>query len=279
MKAVEIKNLSKYYNTAVRMKKVCALDNVSFEVEEASIFGLLGANGAGKSTTIKILIGLIKKYSGEFKIFGKTMSKSLRENIGYLPENPSLYPFLNAYETLVLMAQLCGMSKSKARAESVKFIDLVGLANDANRKLSEYSKGMLQRVAIAQAIIHNPRLVILDEPASGLDPISSADIVSIILNLKAEQKTVILCSHSMSEVEKLCDDIVIMSRSKVLARGALTKLLEKPDTYNMELSNCSKENILDIEKFAKSQSCIIENISTAREPLDNYFENLIRGNK
>lgn len=279
MNAIKIKNLSKYYSTAIRTKKICALDNVSFEVEEASVFGLLGANGAGKSTTIKILIGIIKNYTGEVEIFGKKMSKNLRQNIGYLPENPSLYPFLNAFETLVLMGQLSGMSKSRARQESVKFIDLVGLSQDANRKLSEYSKGMLQRVAIAQAIIHNPRLIILDEAASGLDPTSAADMAQIVLRLKAEQKTVLLSSHSMSEVEKLCDNIVIMSRAKVLQRGALAKLLEKPNTYNIELANCSRKSLLAIENFAKAQACELRDISPARQPLDTYFEDLIRGDK
>ncbi len=279
MSAIEIKNLSKYYSTSIRGKKICALENVSFEVEQGSIFGLLGANGAGKSTTIKILIGIIKSYAGEFKIFGQKMSLNLRKDIGYLPETLAFYPFLNAYETLVLMGQLSGMSKSKARSESVKFIDLVGLSNDADRKLSQYSKGMLQRVAIAQAIIHNPRLVILDEPASGLDPISTSDIAKTILNLKQEGKTILMSSHSMSDVEKLCDDIVIMSRAKVLSKGNLNALLEKPNEYNLELSNCSQEQIESLKNFAKEQGIELNSIAKAKEPLDKYFEDLIRGAK
>ncbi len=276
MNAVDVEGLSKYYRSRIRGRLICALKDATFSVPENSIFGIIGANGAGKSTTIKILTGLIRKSGGSFKIFGEPLAQKNKSQIGYLPETLSFYGFLNAYETLIFYAKLCGISKSKAAQKAVEILDKVGLANDANRPLREYSKGMLQRVAIAQAIIHSPRLVVLDEPASGLDPIGAADMRRIILDLRDSGKTVLLSSHQMGDVEKLCDGVVLMAHSQVRAKGALGELLKRENAYTLDLLNSTKETALCVKDFAEKQGCKVASFGESRESLGSYFERISR---
>jgi len=273
--AVEIKSLSKHFRMGFGNVAISALENLTLDVHEGEIFGLLGSNGAGKSTTIKILLGIINASGGEFKIFGKNLCKNTKRQIGYLPEVASFYGFLTAYEILIFYAQLCGLSSSKAKLEAVKILDLVGLGNDANREISQYSKGMIQRVGIAQAIIHNPKLVILDEPASGLDPIGARDMADIILRLKSEGKTILLSSHLMSEVEKLCDRIAILSKGSLVACGSLDELLKKENALNLEVK-CdlsAKDKLIEAISNAGYE---VNKVDAARENLNEYFERKVK---
>ena len=201
--AITVKNLKKYYGSGMRSRAIAALDGATFSVESGEIFGLLGANGAGKSTAIKVITGLIRQSSGECLVFGQKLSRAARAQMGYLPESPYFYRFLTGFELTVFYAKLCGMKTAEAKAAAMRALNTVGLDDAADRRLALYSKGMTQRAGLAQAIVHNPKLLVLDEPASGLDPVGADDLCNIILRLKGEGKTILMSSHIMGEIEKL----------------------------------------------------------------------------
>ncbi len=272
---IVVENLTKYYKYGMRGILVQALNGVSFTLEENETLGLIGANGAGKSTTIKILIGAVKKSAGKCLIFGKELSKRSRKDIGYLPETPYFYKFLTGFELVMFYAKLSGMSTSEAKTATMKTLNLVGLDDAADRAIGLYSKGMVQRAGIAQAIVHNPKLVILDEPASGLDPVGSADMAEIIRRLKGEGKSILLCSHIMSEVESLCDRVIALSKGKVIASGRLDELLAKPNSTDITFNTTDVSKIEDISVAASAIG--VETIShkPSRISLGEFFKNKV----
>ena len=272
---IKIENLRKYFRYGIRGIGIQAVDGISLEVEEGEVFGLLGPNGAGKSTTIKIILGLTRQNSGKCLLFGKEMARQTRKDIGYLPESPSFYKFLTGFELVVLYAKLCGMSNNSAKNAAMKALNLVGLDDAANRQIALYSKGMVQRAGLAQAIVHNPRLLILDEPASGLDPIGASDMADIILRLKAEGKTVLLCSHMMSEVEKLCSRAAILSKGKIAAMGKLDDMLSISGTSRIELKNAGASQLESIRNYAESLGVEVSKAECAKIPLDDLFRKVI----
>lgn len=271
--AITVKNLKKYYRSGVRARAIVALDGTSFSVEEGEIFGLLGANGAGKSTTIKIITGLIRQNSGECLIFGKKLSVREKAKIGYLPESPYFYKFLTGFELTVFYAKLCGMSNADAKQAAMKALNTVGLDDAADRPIALYSKGMTQRAGLAQAIVHNPKLLILDEPASGLDPVGADDLCNIILRLKSEGKTILLSSHIMSEVERLCDRIAIMSRGSVAAMGNTSEMLEIKGRYSLSFDSDSPEIVRQAAENAGAKSTAL---SPAKIKLDEFFRRIAK---
>ncbi len=277
--AIKVENLEKYYSFGLKGFLVKALDKVSFSVNEGEIFALLGANGAGKSTIIKILTGLIKPNSGSFEIFSAPLSLDTKRSMGYLPETPNFYRFLTGLELVMFYAKLCGMSAKDAKAASENALETVGLKDAMNRALSVYSKGMQQRAGLAQAIVHNPKLVILDEPASGLDPVGMADMAEIILKLKSEGKTVLLSSHLMGEVEKLCDRIAIMSKGELVAMGSLDELLNKADEMRLCLKNVNALAAKKITDYALSLGADVAEVSQGRISLGEYFRNIVENKK
>lgn len=224
---IKAQGLAKTYHIGFFRKKVVALRDSTFEVRPNEIFGLIGPNGAGKTTTIKILTGLVRQDKGEATLLGKPVGEPLaRQGLGYLPEGPYFYEYLNVSELLDLHGSLCGMSK-KARGERAEeLIEKVGLSHALDRPLRKFSKGMLQRAGLACALIHDPALVILDEPKSGLDPIGRAEISSLIQDLKAQGKSVFFASHILSDVERLCDRVAVMVKGRVVDVGPLDKLLD-----------------------------------------------------
>ncbi len=272
---IKISNLTKYYKYGVKGLLIKALDDVSFNLEENEILGLVGANGAGKSTTIKILIGAIKQSAGECFVFGEKLSKKSRANIGYLPEAPYFYKFLTGFELVVFYAKLSGMSSSVAKQAAMKALNLVGLDDAANRTVGLYSKGMVQRAGLAQAIVHNPKLVILDEPASGLDPVGASDMAEIILRLKKEGKSILLCSHIMSEVEKLCDRVVALSKGKVVALGTVDELLKKNDSTEVLFNTTDTTKLAEISNVAQSLGVETIQQRPARISLAEFFKSKI----
>ena len=272
---IKIENLRKYFRYGIRGIGIQAVDGISLEVEEGEVFGLLGPNGAGKSTTIKIILGLTRQNSGKCLLFGKEMARQTRKNIGYLPESPYFYKFLTGFELVVFYAKLCGMSNNSAKNAAMKALNLVGLDDAANRQIALYSKGMVQRAGLAQAIVHNPRLLILDEPASGLDPIGASDMADIILRLKAEGKTVLLCSHMMSEVEKLCSRAAILSKGKIAAMGKLDDMLSISGTSRIELKNAGASQLESIRNYAESLGVEVSKAECAKIPLDDFFRKVI----
>jgi ABC-2 type transport system ATP-binding protein len=208
-------------------KRVEAVRGVSFEVEQGETFGLLGPNGAGKTTSIKAILRLIHPDAGSIRLFGASLSLAARARIGYLPENPYVYQYLRAYEFLDLCGRLMGMAPAQRKKRAEEMVALVGLEHAADRPIGRFSKGMMQRIGLAQALLHDPELLILDEPMSGLDPIGRKQVRDIILAQRHAGKTLIFTSHVLSDVEMLCDRIAIVHRGEVVARGTLDELLRR----------------------------------------------------
>lgn len=244
-----------YGRLKVRLKnrRVAALNGLSLDIEEGETFGLLGPNGAGKTTTLKILMGLIFPTSGEAYIMGKPLGdKRVKEQIGFLPENPYFYDYLKGWEFLNYYGQLYGMTKFDRRKKIDELLELVGLSNAANLPLKGYSKGMLQRIGLAQALLNDPKVVFLDEPQSGLDPFGRKEIRDIILNLKEKGKTVFFSSHILADAEMICDRVGILSGGKLINVGNLSDLLSaKIQEYEVVAEGLSNETVAAYEKKVK----------------------------
>lgn len=224
---IEIIQLTKDYEVGfLKKRKVRALDHLSLEVRRGEIFGFLGPNGAGKTTTLKLLMRLIYPTEGAARILGRPIDDvATRSRIGYLPENPYFYDYLSGRELLEYTAALFGVPDEAASARGKELLDLVGLDPDSsNRQLRKYSKGMLQRIGIAQALVNNPEIVFMDEPMSGLDPIGRREVRDLLLSLRAQGKTVFFSSHILSDVEALCDRAAILSRGKLVRCGTVHEL-------------------------------------------------------
>jgi ABC-2 type transport system ATP-binding protein len=225
--ALHIEGLGKTYRLGLRMRKVAALDALDLRVEEGSIFGFVGPNGAGKSTTIKILVGLIAPTHGKATIFGRRVPDAAsREAIGYLPENPAFHDFLKPHEVLVLMGRLSGMSGRALRRRCDEVLELVGLSHATDLTVRKFSKGMVQRLGLAQAILHDPPLLILDEPMSGLDPIGRKEVRDLIVGLGRRGKTIFFSTHILNDVETICDRAGMLLRGRLVRQGTLGALLD-----------------------------------------------------
>ena len=232
---IEIRGLTKTFEVGFFRKKVQAVRGVDFEVRRGEIFGVLGPNGAGKTTTIKMLLGLVFPTSGSVRLFGTDRpGPSEMRRLGYLPENPYVYQYLRAHEFLDLCGRLCGMSASERKKRSDETIAKVGLAHATDRPIGKFSKGMTQRIGLASALLHDPELLILDEPMSGLDPIGRKEVRDLVLEEKARGKTILFTSHILSDIEKLCDRVAIVNSGKVTHQGTLDELL-KPEVRRIEL--------------------------------------------
>ena len=220
--AIEIFGLTKDYPHGFWRKRMRrSLDNLTLQVEEGEVFGFLGPNGAGKTTTLKLLMGLIFPTAGTARIRGRSIEDvSMHREIGYLPEQPYFYDYLTARELLDYFARIFGYDAAERRKRVARFLDLVGLSQAADVQLRKFSKGMLQRAGIAQAILHDPQVVFLDEPMSGLDPVGRREVRDIILQLKQEGRTVFFSTHILSDAEMLCDRVAVLVGGKLQGVGA-----------------------------------------------------------
>jgi len=225
---VEIENLTKDFTVGFWKKRpVRALDNLSLQINQGEVFGFLGPNGAGKSTTIKLLMNLLYPTSGNARILGEPVSSTaMRKNVGYLPENPYFYDYLTPVELLTYVGRLFGLGAVELKKRTRALIQDVGLDHAENRQLRKFSKGMVQRLGIAQALINEPKIVFFDEPMSGLDPLGRMDVRRIILSLKARGVTVFFSSHILPDVEAICDRVAILNRGKLQEAGALADILK-----------------------------------------------------
>ncbi len=247
---VSIHGLTKDYETGFwKKKKVRALDGVSFTVKPGHIFGFLGGNGAGKTTTIKMLMGLIFPTSGTATILGKDINDvAMHQEIGYCPENPYFYDYLTPLELLDYFGSLFGLSAQVRTSRAKDLLTLVGLEEKAwSRQMRKFSKGMLQRVGLAQSLINDPKVVFMDEPMSGLDPIGRREVREMIASLRDQGKTVMMSTHILGDVEALCDEVAILKNGKLAASGNLYELLAQNETsrsYEITLGGISLEKMI-----------------------------------
>ena len=246
---IEIENLSKDYEVGFwKKKKVRALDDLTLNVEGGQIFGFLGGNGAGKTTTIKILMSLMFPTSGSGRILGEDISKvKMHSQIGYCPENPYFYDYLKADELMLYFADLFGMDKARGKQKTEELLTKVGLdEKDWNKQLRKFSKGMLQRVGLAQSLINDPKIVFLDEPMSGLDPIGRREIRELIAELREKGTTVFMSTHILSDIEALCDNVAILRKGKLAATRKLDELLTQNgemQQFEIVLKGVAAENL------------------------------------
>ncbi len=224
--AIRIQALTKHFAIPLRRKRLVAVRDLSLEVREGEVYGLLGPNGSGKSTTLKAVLGLVTPTSGKTEIFGRPSSEvASREEVGFLPENPYFYKYLTGFETLLFFGRVCGMGGKTLRERARELLEIVGLSAASDRRLGGYSKGMLQRIGLAQALIQNPRLLVLDEPTAGVDPAGSREIRDLILRLRGQGMTILLCSHLLGQVQEICDRVGILSRGVMVREGRLSDLI------------------------------------------------------
>lgn len=246
-KIIEIEDLTKDYETGFwRKKKVRALDGLSLAVNSGQIFGFLGGNGAGKTTTIKILMGLLFPTSGNARILGHDISDvDMHARVGYCPENPYFYDYLTPTELLDYFGRLFGIPTAKRKAKSEDLLSQVGLdERDWNKQLRKFSKGMLQRVGLAQSLINDPEIVFMDEPMSGLDPIGRREVRELIAGLREKGTTVLMSTHILSDVEALCDKVAILRRGKLAATGKLDELLaEEQERFEITIGGITDDSI------------------------------------
>ncbi len=224
---VRVDDLIKDVRPGFGLRKKRILDGISFRVREREIFGFIGPNGAGKTTTLKVLMGLIRPTSGQASILGHDVSEvAFRRQIGFLPEQPYFYDYLTGCELLRFYAKLSGVSARRREGRVTELLELVGLSEAGTTRLRNYSKGMLQRIGIAQALVHDPQVVFLDEPMSGLDPVGRKEVRDIILRLRAEGKTVFMNTHILSDVEMVCDRVAIIANGRIRYEGAIDEFLD-----------------------------------------------------
>jgi ABC-2 type transport system ATP-binding protein len=240
--AVEIQNLVKEFRPAGRKEPLRAVDDVSLTIGAGEVYGLIGPNGSGKSTTMKALLGLVRPDSGTCRIFGNdSLRVDSRQQVGFLPENPYFYKHLSGAETLRFYGKLCGLRGAALESRVKELLELVSLTEAGNRRLGGYSKGMLQRIGLAQALVQDPRLVILDEPTAGVDPIGSRQIRDLIFDLKQRGITVFLCSHLLEQVQEVCDRVGIIHHGRMVKEGPLDELLAVGDQTEILLRDASPE--------------------------------------
>ncbi len=254
MPVLEIENLTKDFSVGFWKKHpVRALDNLCLEVRQGEIFGFLGPNGAGKSTTIKLLMHLLHPTSGTARILGQPVDAvSMHQSIGYLPENPYFYDYLTPMELLTYVGKLFGLRQPALSKKVDALIESVGLSHSRNLQLRKFSKGMVQRIGIAQALINDPEIVFLDEPMSGLDPLGRMDVRRIIASLKARGVTVFFSSHILPDVEALCDRVAILNKGRLQEQGALEEILKvRIEGHDVILSGWTEAHMGNIRKFSE----------------------------
>ena len=274
---ISTENLTKVYKVLLSRRKVTALSNLNISVKKGEIFGLLGPNGSGKTTTVKLLLGLVYPTAGSVHILGKPSTDvEMKNNIGFLPEETYLYKFLNADETLDFYGKLFSIPRKERKRRIEYLIDLVGIASARKRPLKQYSKGMLRRVGLAQALINDPELVILDEPTSGLDPLGTRDIKDLILDMKNEGKTVFMCSHLLADVQDICDRVAILNKGELQVLGSVTELISKTDILDISVKGVSDETLMKIKGIINDSNGEVVSVSNPTTTLEELFINVVK---
>ncbi|MDQ6656316.1 MAG: ABC transporter ATP-binding protein [Verrucomicrobiota bacterium] len=270
--AVAAQQLTKTFPVPFRRRRVAAVRDVSFRVEAGEIYGLLGPNGSGKSTTLKMLLGLVSPTSGTAEIFGrKSSTVSSREAVGFLPESPYFHKYLTGAETLRFHGKLCGLSGSFLSKRIDDLLDVVGLSAAGNRRLRNYSKGMLQRIGFAQALVHDPRLVVLDEPTAGVDPAGARDMRDLILLLQRRGVTVLISSHLLSEVQQICDRVGILAGGVLVREGSVDELLAVDHRTEIIFEDGSEELARQLEFLIRESGARLIERRKSHTTLERFF--------
>jgi ABC-2 type transport system ATP-binding protein len=270
--AVSIRGLTKSFPVPFRRRAVLAVNDVSLSVQTGEVYGLLGPNGSGKSTTLKMLLGLVSPTRGQALIFGIDSSRvASRRAVGFLPENPYFYKFLTGAETLKFFGKLSGQHGRELRAKTDELLRLVGLSDARDRRLSTYSKGMLQRIGLAQALIGDPRLLVLDEPTAGVDPAGSRQIRDLILTLKQRNITVLFSSHLLEQVQEVCDRVGILANGVLVRDGRLDDLLAIQNRTELVLENANDDLLQRVAALAEQSNATIVEQRASTTTLERVF--------
>jgi ABC-2 type transport system ATP-binding protein len=303
---IRVKGLVKDFRPGLGLRKKRVLHGIDFEVRRGELFGFIGPNGAGKTTTLKILMGLIRATQGEAQILGHDVRETaFREHIGFAPESPYFYDFLTGAEILDFYARLCAVPRARRRDRVREVLDGVGLAHAADMRLRTYSKGMLQRIGIAQAIVHDPSVVFLDEPMSGLDPVGRKEIRDLVVRLSASGKTVFMNTHILSDVETICDRVAIIVQGRIAYQGVLDgalpggereldvtfsslppELAEQAETrFEASLSGrgehvtlrVAQKRVSELLQVALAHGAVVEELTPVRASLEALFLDAVAG--
>jgi ABC-2 type transport system ATP-binding protein len=271
--AVTVEGLTKVFPVPFHPARgIVAVRDLNLRIETGEVYGLLGPNGSGKSTTLKIILGLVSPTRGRTKILGRDSSLvESRATVGFLPENPYFYKFLTGEETLRFFGKLCGLNGAQLKNRIRELLELVGLTNARDQRLSNYSKGMLQRIGLAQALINEPKLVVLDEPTAGVDPAGSRDIRNLIVDLKERGVTVLLSSHLLTQVQEICDRIGILARGALVREGRLEELIAIENQSELVLENASEALVTEIEKLAANSNAKLIERRRSTTTLERLF--------
>jgi ABC-2 type transport system ATP-binding protein len=274
---VETYELTKVFRDFWRRPKVQAVNSLNLKINKGEVFGMLGPNGSGKSTTIKMLLGLLFPTSGKVAVFGRPVRDiRVKSRIGYLPEETNLYRFLNAEETLDFYGKLFNFTSKERKWRIDNLLDLVGLSSERHRPLSEYSKGMSRRIGLAQALVNDPDLIILDEPTAGLDPIGRREVKNLIIELKNRGKTTLLSSHLLAEVEEVCDRIGILYGGKMLAEGEVGELLTRSDLTQIMVPGLDEKTAGKVVEFISNAHPDKKvEVHNSRQTLETFFLDIV----
>jgi len=258
--AVAIRGLTKVFPVPLHRHSIVAVRDLNLRVEPGEVYGLLGPNGSGKSTTLKIILGLVSPSRGRTEIFGRdSRLVESREAVGFLPENPYFYKYLSGEETLRFFGRLCRLGGARLKNRTDELLELVGLTKARKRRLGTYSKGMLQRIGLAQALIHEPKLLVLDEPTAGVDPAGSRQIRDLIVDLKRRGITVLLSSHLLAQAQEICDRVGILADGALVREGRLEELIAIENQTELVVANASSGLVNEIESLInRSNAKLIE---------------------
>lgn len=251
--AVQVSGLTKVFKGTLVKGAFTAVRDVSFNVRAGEVYGLIGPNGSGKSTTMKVILGLLAPTKGTTSIFGKSSTEVVsRRDVGFLPENPYFYKHLTGMETLLFYGRLCGLSGAALKSRAQEMLALTGLESAADRRVGGFSKGMLQRLGLAQALIHDPRLLVLDEPTAGVDPAGSRKIRDLILEMKRRGLTVLVTSHLLEQMQEVCDRVGIMAHGNMVLEGHLDELTAVENQTEITLENADPALLARIEQLVSA---------------------------